>query len=325
MLEDVIITQLLQTPEQKWTGPKLAALAGVSRNAIWKAIENLRQKGYTIDSSPQSGYRLTQLPTQIEAHYLKYLLNDLPLTVHTYPSIDSTNNEAKRLATDQTHNLLLIASQQTAGRGRLGRDFQSDLTHGLYVSLKLTPNISDMTQLPFYTLLTAAAVTETLQPYLEDKLSIKWINDLFYHQRKVAGILCESIVNMETQTADAVVLGCGLNLAGDFSHSTHQEVAGTLFGETLPDSLNQNQLLAQIIHKIYDYHHHLLDKGYLETYRHHLLGLNQTVHYQINQHQDQGTIRGISNDGELLIEKRNGTIEKIFNERIHFGSEQFAK
>lgn len=327
MLNEHIIQTLLSNPNEKITGPMLAKKFGVSRNAIWKSIEQLRNQGYIISSSKENGYYIDAFPQDLDGDLLRHYLDiHKDLEIHTFDAIDSTNNESKRFALNKPeHNALFLAKQQTSGRGRYGRQFASQLAHGIYFSLKIKPKTNNPDLIPLYTLLTASAITEAMSPYLTDTIQIKWINDIFYQKRKVCGILCEALTNIETQTIESVVIGCGLNFAGEFEgvDETTKKVAGTFFGSQLPNEINLNKLIATIIERIFFYHEQLESKAFIETYRTHLLGIGKSVAYEVNGDTIEGEILDVTDEGRLLFREKSGVIKTLFNEHLHFGSDQF--
>lgn len=328
--KEKVLAQLLAAQPQPISGQKIATQLGLSRNAVWKAIEDLRQAGYQIDQQGRKGYRLASVSQALDSQQIKLYCQETfaDLQVATYDAVTSTNDLAKTFAQDQPGKTgLFIAKQQTQGRGRHGRQFFSGLEHGLYLSLVLKPQTDQLQDLPLYTLMAAAAMTQALENYHSEGIRIKWINDLFYGGKKVAGILCESIMDLESQTVSALVIGIGLNLAGTFDQEDPaiQQVAGTLFGPKLPEDFNPNRLIADFIHSLWHYHQSISDRSFIPYYREKLLGLDQAVTYQKGGETFQGVIRGINEDGNLLIQDPSGQILALFSGEIHFSSQQFAK
>lgn len=257
---------------------------------------------------------------------------NLPLTwkqlkVKYYKEIPSTNDLAKKMIKENLKDeLLIISEKQTKGRGRSGRNFYSKLDHGLYFSLAIHPQTVNPNSLPLYTIAAATALMQAIETELGLKLQVKWVNDLFYKNRKVAGILTEAITDPATNQIASLVIGIGLNLAGSFKDAdpTTQDVAGTLF-EELPNDFNANKLLRQFLIVFESYHKKLLHKKFLPIYEKRLLGIDQEVSYQRKNEMNYGIIRGINEQGQLLVSNQQGELLTLFGEEIHFSSKQFKK
>lgn len=248
------------------------------------------------------------------------------LNIELLDEVSSTNDVAKQLLNEQADKFTLIATnKQTAGRGRSGKAFYSTLAHGLYFSLAFQPNTDKIEKMPLYTLLAAATLVEVLEEYLDEPLGIKWVNDIFYKGRKVIGILSEMVTTGATKEIPGIVIGIGVNLAGDFTQANNdiQAVAGTLFGQELPKDFNQNKFLSQFLNRFLMYHQNFADESFLKVYENHLLGLGQKVYYFVNKEKRQGIIQGINEKGHLLVLKADQTVETLYGQEVHFGSQQF--
>ena len=325
--KEKVLRMLLEQKMTTLSGTAMAEEIGVSRNAVWKVIQDLQAYGYTIDSIPGRGYQLVDYTDQVDPVLIEYLLTDAStFKVSYHPEVSSTNDLARRDLLDfPDQNTLVIAGKQSSGRGRRGRVFYSDLSHGLYMSLGIRPHTDDFKEIPIYTLLTAAACLQAFDPYIEDELQVKWVNDLFYQGRKVAGILSEMVTHLENHDVPGVVIGIGINLAGQFSKAGQeiQNVAGTIFGEEIPESFNVNEFIVHFLNYFNTYQDQLPQKAFLEIYKERLLGLNQEIYYQMGQEKETGIIRGINDDGHLLIEDDQRQIKALYGQEIHFSSSQF--
>lgn len=189
------------------SGQKLADTLGVSRAAVHKAAAALAAQGYALDSAPRRGYRLTGGdPFCTEA------VGSYPAPVYLYESVESTNRTAKQLALDGApHGTLVLAAHQSAGRGRLGRRFESPAGKGVYCSILLRPGLT-AAQSQRVTASAAVAVCRAVQASCGLELGIKWVNDLFYQGKKVCGILTEAGTDLESGRLEWLVVGIGLNL-----------------------------------------------------------------------------------------------------------------
>lgn len=246
------------------------------------------------------------------------------LNIQLLDEVSSTNDVAKQLLNEHPDDFILVATnKQTAGRGRQGKSFFSELAHGLYFTVGFQPKNLKVEEIPFYTILAATALVEVLEKYVDQPLSIKWVNDIFYQGRKISGILSEMTMAAEM----GVVVGIGINFAGDFKATDEsvQAVAGTLFGEETPASFNQNEFLSAYLNQFYKYHNQFEEKAFMPVYEKHLLGIGQEVYYFVKEEKKNGVIEGINAHGHLLVRKPDQTIETLYGQAVHFSSAQFIQ
>lgn len=310
------------------SGQALAKEFHVTRSAVWKAIEELRSQGYIIESVSRKGYRLTEFSKEIDTQQIKNnLLNDWKdMSIEVHEVVTSTNDLAKIYqVTHPQQSHLIIAKKQTKGRGRYGKSFHSSIANGLYMSVLIPIKDIDIENIPLITIATATAMSEAIEELYSKTLAIKWVNDLFFEGKKVSGILCEAISDLESRSISSVVIGLGLNLAGGFDQADEQvqSVAGTLFGEQLPKDFNYNELISLYLNKLLIYINHLEKREFIPYYSNHLLGINTKVSYQSNGQWYEGIIRGINHQGHLLVEHEDEEIIELFGQEIHLSSQQF--
>lgn len=186
------------------SGQQLAGQLGVSRAAVHKAAAALTAQGYALEAVSRRGYRLLGGdPFCAEA------VGPYPAPVQVYDTLESSNRTAKLLALDGApHGTLVLTAHQSAGRGRLGRVFESPAGKGVYLSVLLRPAASAQTA----TIGAAVAVCRAVQELCGLELGIKWVNDLYYQGKKVCGILTEAGTNLESGRLEWLVVGIGLNL-----------------------------------------------------------------------------------------------------------------
>ena len=189
------------------SGQQLAEALGVSRAAVHKAAQALLAQGYALDSAPRRGYRLAGGdPFCAEA------VGPYPAPIHLYDTLQSSNLTAKQLALGGApHGTLVLTAHQKAGRGRLGRRFESPAGKGVYLSLVLRPSLP-MTEAQAVTVSAAVAVCRAVKRLCGLDLGIKWVNDLYYNGKKVCGILTEAGADIESGQLEWLVVGIGLNL-----------------------------------------------------------------------------------------------------------------
>ena len=193
------------------SGQELGNRIGVSRNAIWKSIEQLREDGYEIESRTRVGYKLVggthSLTESSIISELKY-----PAKLCVFDSIDSTNTYASKSSEKITVDkpLLVVANKQTDGRGRMGRKFFSPPGTGLYMTIGIKPKFA-IDKALYVTIATAVAVSRAVEEIAEVKTKVKWVNDIFVNNKKICGILTEAGANLETGKIDNILIGIGIN------------------------------------------------------------------------------------------------------------------
>ena len=249
--ESRILQALLESGESHVTGSRLAELLGVSRVTIWAHMENLRRDGFSIEAIRNKGYRLLQVAGGLSEPYLRCLLPELAkgnrLLLHR--RTESTNRDAERLLADgKDAPFVVLARRQTAGRGRLGRRWQSDDESNLYCSFAFRP-LATPERMRDFTLWIGASVCRCLEEESGLRPGLKWPNDIWYRERKMGGILTEAKVNAD-QILE-LVLGIGLNINGTpstWAAPLCQEAISVR--EALGHSIDINRLTALLVKSI---------------------------------------------------------------------------
>ncbi len=195
------------------SGEKLARDLGVSHSRMFRMIDRLRGMGVEIQGEPFTGFRLMRLPDVIVPDLLRERLRtrEFGREIHHLYTVDSTNAFAERLVSgqDPPHGTLVVAEEQTAGRGRLGRRWISHPGAGLYMTLVLRPEIP-ISMAPLMTLGAAVAAHESIERVTGLDVDVKWPNDLLVGGRKVSGILCE--LQAELDRVSSITIGIGINV-----------------------------------------------------------------------------------------------------------------
>ena len=221
------LLQALSAAEGRYiSGPQVAQRLGGSRAAVHKAAAALSAQGYTLEAVSRRGYRLVGGdPFCVEA------AGDYPAPIHLYDRLESSNQTAKRLAlSGAPHGTLVLTGQQSAGRGRMGRKFESPAGQGIYLSLLLRADIP-AADAQTVTVSAAVAVCRAVKALCGLELSIKWVNDLYYRGKKVCGILTEAGADLESGRLEWLVVGIGLNLTTppEAFPAELRRLAGSLF------------------------------------------------------------------------------------------------
>ena len=184
------ILELLRQESGYLSGQEMSTLLGVSRAAVWKAVEALRKEGYTIDSAPNRGYHLDAPTGRLSAREIAARLDGHPWAelVQVLDSVDSTNNLAKTLAAQGAPaGTVIVADSQTGGRGRMGRSFVSPPGVGVYLSVILRPE-APPEELMHLTCAVAEVLCDGIEVASGLRPGIKWTNDLVLGGRKLCGI-----------------------------------------------------------------------------------------------------------------------------------------
>lgn len=285
------------------SGQKIGDELKVSRNAIWKAMNQLRSEGYEIESKPSVGYMLKS-----KENLLTYdsIAGDLryPCQLEVFDVIDSTNNLAKEMEVG-LKPLMIVADRQTAGRGRLGRSFASPASTGLYMTLALRPTF-DLDKALYVTMAAAVAVCRAMEKVASVRGRIKWVNDIFYQKKKVCGILTEAQSNFETGKIDKLIIGIGVNcFPGSFPEEL-ANIAGPIADS--PAAFSRGKLVAEIFNETMAVLEDLESMRFLREYRSKcfILGKNILVHPNLDQRSIKARAIDIDENGGLVVEYMEG-------------------
>ena len=297
-----------------FSGEEIARTLQVSRAAVWKAVNALREDGYTIDAATNKGYRLSPdsdiLSPQGIRRFLKPEYRDLDLTV--LPTAPSTNALVREKANQGCpEGCIIIACEQTAGRGRYGRQFFSPVDSGVYLSLLLRPTAYSPQQATCLTAAAAAAMCQAIEAVTGQQPGIKWVNDIFLHGKKVCGILTEAAVGLETGTLNYMVLGAGVNLyppAEGFPEEI-QSIAGSVLERSCPEA--KNRLVGEFLNRFWDFYTHPECRTYLEDYRSRSLAIGQNVTVLSAGRAVSAYAYGIDDDFRLLVRYDSGKTEAL--------------
>ena len=297
-----------------FSGEEIARTLQVSRAAVWKAVNALREDGYTIDAATNKGYRLSPdsdiLSPQGIRRFLKPEYRDLDLTV--LPTAPSTNALVREKANQgRPEGCIIIACEQTDGRGRYGRQFFSPVDSGVYLSLLLRPTAYSPQQATCLTAAAAAAMCQAIEAVTGQQPGIKWVNDIFLHGKKVCGILTEAAVGLETGTLNYMVLGAGVNLyppAEGFPEEI-QSIAGSVLERSCPEA--KNRLVGEFLNRFWDFYAHPKCRAYLEDYRARSLAIGRNVTVLSAGKAVSAYAYGIDDDFRLLVRYENGDTEAL--------------
>lgn len=264
-----VLGVLEQNKGEYISGSALARELHLSRNAVWKAVKQLQHKGYEIKAQTNKGYCLSLNNCVVSSQSIsKYITCD-GIRVEYFDCISSTNTVLKELAEKgEREGLLLVASEQTNGKGRLGRSFLSEKNTGIYFSLLLRPDLKPADSL-LITTCAAVAAAEAIEDVSGKKTSIKWVNDIYINDRKVVGILTEAAFDMENGKLAYAVLGIGINICFPENSPPDElkNIAGAVFDEGEAPADAASRLVALTVNNFMREYKVLTKKRFLEGYK----------------------------------------------------------
>lgn len=291
------------------SGQDLAEKLNISRTAVWKAIDSLRNEGFVIHSTTNKGYRLSEESDKLtEVGIRKDLGRDLQdLDIYLFDTIDSTNTQIKRmLYTEEMKDFtVVVADEQHQGRGRRGKSFASPKGTGIYISFYLKPKDNfDFSYFDLVTIRAAVAVMKTIESFTEEEVRVKWVNDIYFHGKKVCGILSELDADFESMTVNSVIVGIGVNVKTP--KNGFEEKIKDIAGAIDREDLTRNAFAAKLIRQCYQVYHEESAEEVLEYYRSHSLVLGKTVTFEKNQQQYEAVATGINERGNLIVQTEEG-------------------
>lgn len=308
-LKNKILEELENNKESYISGQALAKKFGVSRNAVWKVINQIKSDGYKIASVNNKGYRIDSSVDVLSEERITENMseNAKKLKLIVLDTVDSTNNEAKRMISDGfKENALIVSNEQTSGRGRLGREFFSPKNTGIYMSfifhtdLKLSDAVSVTTA-------AAVAVVRAIERITDIRPQIKWVNDVYIGEKKLCGILTEAVSDFETGLAQSVVIGIGINISTEEFPSGISETAVSLNFS----GLSRNNLIAAVSDELVEICSDLSNKSYIEVYREHSLIIGKEIDFYRNNTKYSATAVDIDSDGGLIVKLKDGKTEVL--------------
>ena len=307
-----VLSVLERDRERYISGQELAETLKVSRTAVWKAVKGLEEDGHKILAINNKGYKLDAGSDLLSEEGVRVNLPDkyqnCPITVLSV--IDSTNNQAKKLVMDKaTHGTIVLAEEQTAGRGRYGKSFLSPRGIGLYMSLVLKPSIG-VSDPQMITVATAVAVCWAIEKLTDKKPQIKWVNDIYLDGKKICGILSEAVTDFESRSIESIVVGVGVDCTTDEA-IIPEELRG-IIGSLGIKEISRNRLAAEIAAGVLDCFKKLGDREIIDEYRKRSLMYGREIRYNLGNEWHNASVTGISDDGGLLVRLDSGE-ETILN------------
>ena len=310
------ILKLLRESKDYVSGQQLCETFGVSRTAVWKVMNQLKEEGYEVEAVRNRGYRIVGSADVMTQEELESLLDGRTKWAGQHvvysDEIDSTNIKAKQLGEEgASHGTLVVADMQTAGRGRRGRGWDSPSGSSIYMSIMLRPKFPPV-KAPMLTIVMAYSVARALRTCTGLDVQIKWPNDIILNGKKIVGILTE--MSTEIDYINHVVIGVGINVNLAEIQEELKDKATSLYLET-GKIYDRNRLIGLVMGKFeknYEKFVQTCDLSLMiDDYNMMLANKCQPVRILDKLDPYEGVALGIDREGELLVRVADGRIRKV--------------
>jgi len=300
------------------SGESISGELGLSRMSVSTAVKSLREEGYNIESITNKGYKLIESPDRLTSGEILAYIDEKRLeTVLCLESTDSTNKTLQTMAIEgAADRQIVIANEQTKGRGRLGRNFDSPKDSGIYFSYLMKPKQKNPQDATTLTAWTAVAISDAIKEACDIEPQIKWVNDLVLNKKKICGILTEMSIETESGMIQSIIIGIGINvneLKEDFPEEI-RNIASSLRIETGKSYSRSKIVAAMIKHmdKLYDNWPDAAEL-YLDKYKNKSVTINKevAVKFRDSDNPKNGKAIDINKDFTLKVEYEDGIIETV--------------
>ncbi|MCK4597822.1 biotin--[acetyl-CoA-carboxylase] ligase [bacterium] len=314
-LDEQVLTLLRQSFGEHLSGSSLSHRLSVSRSTLCKQVGELCQQGYEIEVHPRLGYRLISSPDLLLPQEIQHGLKTTAMghRVFSYQRVGSTNDVALQIARNgAAQGTLVVAEEQTAGRGRMGRSWNSPPGVSLLFSLVLRPRMAPNRVFQL-AICGALAVAEVVCQRTHLPVKVKWPNDVLIRGKKLAGVLTETQVDLAG--VRFVVLGVGINInqaPTDFPEGLQGQA--TSIRAELGRSVSRRHLLQDLLLKFEEIYDQFQDQGlapFLDRWRQLSWVLNRKVTVQVGGKEFSGLAVDIDEMGALLLEEASGKRRRL--------------
>ena len=300
------ILRLLRSADGYISGQELCNRFGVSRTAVWKAINQLKEAGYEIEAQQNKGYRLMAAPDLMTEAEIKSLMQTewVAKEVLYFDTIDSTNTKAQELAEKgYPSGTLVVADKQESGKGRRGRSWVSPSGTGIFMTLMIKPDINP-NNASMLTLVAALAVAKAITSVTGEEALIKWPNDIVVNGKKVCGILTE--MNAQFDYINHIVVGIGINVHNESFPEEISQMASSLMIEAGGKRFHRAQIIAETMSYFEQYYDTFLKtqdlSALVREYDELLVNMNKAVRVLDPKEPFDGKAMGITPKGELIVD-----------------------
>lgn len=309
------ILTLLRNSREYVSGQDLCARFGVSRTAVWKAINQLKEEGYEIEALQNKGYILRSYPDILSKNEIASRLGTkwVGKNLYYYEDTDSTNADAMRLGEEGAgHGTLVVANHQNKGRGRRGRVWQSPVGTTISMSFLVKPEIAPG-KASMLTLVMALAVAKGIEEACDLSTAIKWPNDILVNGKKVCGILTE--MKAEMDYIHGVIIGVGINVNVESFPEELQSMATSLILEK-GRKVSRAEVIERVAENFEEYYEKFMEAEDLsllrDLYEERLISKGKAVKVLDPQGEYTGISKGITDTGELVVETQDGKEQQVY-------------
>lgn len=309
------VLRLLRESTEYISGQELCEKFSVSRTAVWKIMKQLKEEGYEIEAVQNRGYRLLTVPDILSKSEIESRLDGgwIGKQVYFAEEVDSTNTWGKRLAEEGApHGTLVVADEQTQGRGRRGRSWQSPKGTNISMTLILRPDL-EPARASMLTIVMGLSVAQGLKELLKLPVQIKWPNDAVLNGHKLCGILTE--MSAQIDYINYVVVGTGINVNLPEVPEELKDIATSLLIET-GRRVNRAEVIGAVLRAFARNYESFLVAGdltgLLNAYNEILANRDRQVRVLDPKEPYEGVALGINARGELLVRKADGSISEVY-------------
>ena len=322
MIKNEVLSFLEQKQGEIISGGELSKKLNVSRTAVWKAVHALKADGYEISSFSNEGYQLSYNSDELSEYKIRKGLKTKIIgnKIEILKTISSTNSYIKEFRKNAENGLVVIAEEQTKGRGRMNRSFFSPAKKGIYLSILLMPEIS-VSDINLITVLTAVAVINAIHKITGMKPSIKWINDILFQNKKLCGILTEASIEGESGNIEYIVIGIGINistLSNDFPDEI-KDIAISI-KEIVKTDCFRNEIISELLNLIELYYLDLTLYGkkrdFIDQYRENLCMLGKDIEITQGNIHCKAKAIDIDENARLIVRNESGELQTISSGEI---------
>jgi BirA family biotin operon repressor/biotin-[acetyl-CoA-carboxylase] ligase len=317
LAQQIVATLLKREPV---SGEDLAGLLGVSRTAVWKHIRLLREVGFTVEARTGKGYRLTQVPDLLLPVLIQARLKTkiIGRSIQHFPQIESTNTKARELAEQGApEGTLVVAEYQTRGKGRMSRPWESPAGQNLLFSIILRPTLPPQQTFNLI-LLVSVALCQSIQMETNLELKIKWPNDLYCREKKLAGILAEFAA--ESDRLNYVIIGVGLNVNWSPAALPEEAQPATSILRETGIRASRLEMLISFLFGMEQLYRQAKKEGYQfikQTWDHYSLIKNRRVKVMNGKETWSGIAQGIDPQGALMVTLDSGEKKRFLTGDVH--------
>lgn len=320
-MKDEILARFLNANGEPISGQALADEFQVSRTAIWKHMQTLKEEGYEFETIKKRGYKLLSVPDKVDMGQLQQFLTTerYGRQVHYYDTVESTQLVAHELVrSGAPDGTVVIAEHQSAGRGRMMREWESSEGKGIWMTVIIRPNVAPH-QAPQFTLVTAVAIVQAMKACFNNFTpEIKWPNDILVNGKKTTGILTEMVA--EADRIQALLIGIGINVnqqPEDFPDEL-QNIATSIAIEE-GEQIERVHFVANVLDFLEHYSDHYVKNGFgmIKTLWEQSSGtIGKQVKATTLREVVEGEAISITESGVLEIRQANGEVKSVYSADI---------